>query len=90
MVDSQTGPKTVPPSPERPYNSHMTNNKPMQTAHNGCFMLNDTAAADPAVQMAMKSYMEQIQREAMRAKAIREGRIANDGQMGSWNISDRH
>ena len=53
-------------------------------------MLNDTAAADPAVQMAMKSYMEQIQREAMRAKAIREGRIANDGQMGSWNISDRH
>ena len=53
-------------------------------------MLNDTAAADPAVQMAMKSYMEQIQREAMRAKAIREGRIPNDGQMGSWNISDRH
>jgi hypothetical protein len=62
----------------------------MQTAHNGCFMLNDTAAADPAVQMAMQSYMNQLRAETQRAQAIREGRIANDGQMGSWNISDRH
>jgi len=53
-------------------------------------MLNDTAAADPAVQMAMQSYMNQLRAETQRAQAIREGRIANDGQMGSWNISDRH
>ncbi len=53
-------------------------------------MLNDTAAADPAVQMAMQSYMNRLKADAQRAQAIREGRIANDGQSGSWNISDRH
>ena len=62
----------------------------MQTAHNGCFMLNDTAAADQAVQMAMQSYMNRLKADAQRAQAIRDGRISNDGQSGSWNISDRH
>ena len=28
MDDSRTGPRTVPNSPEGPYNSHMTNNQP--------------------------------------------------------------
>ena len=67
----------------------MTNNH-MKSVHNGAFLVNETAANDSACQWAMKSYMEQIQREAMRAKAIREGRISNDGQWGDWNISDRH
>jgi len=58
--------------------------------HNGAFLLNDTAAADPAIQMALASYMQQTKRDAARCQAIREGRISNDGQSGSWNISDRH
>ena len=62
----------------------------MQTAHNGCFVLNDAAAADQAVQMAMQSYMNRLQADAQRSQAIREGRISNDGQSGNWNISDRH
>ena len=51
--------------------------------HNGAFLLNDTAAADPAIQMAMASYMQQTKRDAARCQAIREGRISTDGQSGS-------
>ena len=54
------------------------------------FVLNDAAAADQAVQMAMQSYMNRLQADAQRSQAIREGRISNDGQSGNWNISDRH
>ena len=66
----------------------MTNLKP---AHNGCFMVNDAAAADPAVQMAMASYMEQIRQENARRHAMRQAAAAgNDmGQFEIWNISDR-
>ena len=63
----------------------------MIKAHNGMFLLNETAANDPAVQGAMASYMQQLQREAAYRKAVREGRIAApSGQWGNWHISDRH
>lgn len=58
--------------------------------HNGAFLVNDTAANDPACQMAMASYMESIRQETARRKAIREGRLpAPAGEFGTWNISDR-
>ena len=62
----------------------------MIKAHNGAFMLNETAAADPAVQMAMASYMNQLKAEAARRDRIRAGIEPTDGQYGNWNISDRH
>jgi hypothetical protein len=62
----------------------------MIKAHDGMFLLNDTAANDPAVQGAMASYMQQLQREAAYRKAVREGRIATSGQSDVWHISDRH
>ena len=66
------------------------NKTQLKSVHNGAFMVNDAAAADPVCQAAMASYMEQIRRDAMRAKAIREGRIpAPDCQWGDWHISDR-
>jgi hypothetical protein len=60
--------------------------------HNGMFLLNDTAANDPAVQGAMASYMEQLRREEQRRHAIRQAAAAgNDmGQSDVWHISDRH
>ena len=62
--------------------------KSMIKAHNGMFLLNDTAAKDPAVQGAMASYMQQLAREAAYRKAVREGRVATS-QSGNWHISDR-
>ena len=63
----------------------------MKQVHNGCFYVNDTAANDDLCQSVMKSYIEQLQREAQRSKAIRVGRIpAPDVSWGSFNISDRH
>ena len=63
----------------------------MIKAHNGAFMLNETAAADPAVQAAMASYMDQLKRDARRRELIRAAFRA--GQQlpaeGTWNISDR-
>ena len=62
----------------------------MIKAHNGAFLLNDTAAADPAVQMAMQSYMNQLRAEAQRRDRIRQGiEPAPEGQWGNWHISDR-
>ena len=61
----------------------------MKSVHNGCFYVNDTAANDDLCQSVMKSYIEQLQRDAMRAKAIREGRIPTS-DWGVYNISDRH
>jgi len=52
------------------------------------FLLNETAANDPAVQGAMTSYMQQLAREAAYRKAVREGRAATS-QSGNWHISDR-
>jgi len=60
----------------------------MIKAHDGMFLLNETAANDPAVQGAMASYMEQLRREAAQRQAIREGRVATS-QSGNWHISDR-
>ena len=62
----------------------------MIKAHDGMFLLNETAANDPAVQGAMASYMEQLRREAAQRQAIRDGRSpAPQGQWGEWHISDR-
>ena len=69
-----------------PYTRHMIKQ------HNGAFLVNETAANDPICQQVMARYMEQIQRDAMRSKAIREGRIPAPqwGDYGTTNISDRH
>jgi hypothetical protein len=62
----------------------------MIKAHNGAFLLNDTAASNPAVQSAMASYMAQLKAEAARRDRIREGlEAAPDAQWGTFNISDR-
>jgi len=62
----------------------------LQSAHDGAFLVNDTAANDPAVQSAMASYLESLKAETRRRQAIREGRLpAPEGQWGNWNISDR-
>jgi len=59
--------------------------------HNGAFLVNDTAANDPACQAAMASYMQQLRREEQRRHAIRQAAAAgNDlGQFEIWHISDR-
>ena len=66
----------------------------MIKAHNGMFLLNDTAAKDPAVQGAMASYMEQIRRDNARRHAMRQaaeaGTLHDMGQTEIWHISDRH
>jgi len=54
----------------------------------GPFLLNDTAAADPAVQMAMASYLQRLQQEEARREAIRSG-TAQQVQWTTWHISDR-
>ena len=61
----------------------------MHKVHNGCFYVNDTAANSDLCQSVMKSYIESLQRDAMRAKEIREGRIPSSSDWGVWNISDR-
>ena len=67
----------------------MKNNQ-LKPVHGGCFHVNDTAAKDDICQQVMASYIQQLQRDAMRAKDIREGRIpAPDSQWGDWHISDR-
>ena len=54
-------------------------------------MVNETAANDPACQMAMASYMNQLRAEAARRDRIRQGlEAAPEGQWGNWHISDRH
>ena len=59
--------------------------------HNGAFLVNDTAANDPACQWAMQSYMNQLRAEAARRDRIRQGlEAAPDCQWGDWHISDRH
>ena len=58
---------------------------------NGAFLVNDTAANDPACQWAMQSYMNQLRAEAARRDRIRQGlEAAPEGQWGNWSISDRH
>ena len=58
--------------------------------HNGAFLVNDTAANDPACQAAMQSYMDQLRRETARRERIRAGiEPADQGQFEIWHISDR-
>ena len=57
--------------------------------HNGAFLVNETAAADPAVQSAMASYMAQLKAEAARRDRIRAG-LEPMVQSETWHISDRH
>ena len=54
----------------------------------GPFLLNETAANDPACQAAMASYLKQLQAEEARREAIRSG-AAQQVQWTTWNISDR-
>ena len=76
----------LPKAPLTPYT------KSMIKQHNGAFLVNDTAANDPACQAAMASYMEQLRRENARRHAMRQAAEAgNDmGQFEIWHISDRH
>ena len=63
----------------------------MQRLYNGAFLVNDTAANDPACQAAMASIMQQLQQETARRDRIRQGiEPAPAGQWGEWHISDRH
>ena len=61
--------------------------------HNGAFLVNETAANDPACQMAMASYMETLRQEERRRAliraAFRDGQPTDQGTYGTWNISDR-
>jgi hypothetical protein len=52
------------------------------------FITNDTAANDPICQVAMASYLNQLQAEEARREAIRSG-AAQPVQWVNWNISDR-
>jgi len=52
------------------------------------FILNDTAKKDPAVQIAMANYIEQLKREEARRQAILSGEYI-PCPTTVWNISDR-
>ena len=80
MDDSRTGPKTVPRSPEGPYNSHM--NK-IQFDSNGIF------ASTPELSAIALQVLEQEKRERELRRSLTDEDL-NGGQWGIWNISDRH
>lgn len=56
------------------------------------FITNETARKDLACQMAMASYMKQIQAEEQRRQEIRQGLrpAPSPSTWGTWNVSDRH
>ena len=66
--------------------------KPM---HNGAFMVNDTAAADPVCQAAMEAYLRDLELQAERRREARQAWFSQweetrpQGVYGTWNISDR-
>ena len=62
--------------------------QPLQPAHGGAFLINDTAANDPICQAAMASYLQRLQQEEVRREAIRSGK-APMVQSTVWHISDR-
>ena len=62
--------------------------QPLQPAHGGAFLINDTAANDPICQAVMASYLQRLQEEEVRREAIRSGR-APMVQSTVWHISDR-
>jgi len=51
--------------------------------------LNETAKNDPAVQIAIESYMLQLRKEEEYRDKVRKGLI-QPIHATSWNISDRH
>jgi predicted transcriptional regulator len=62
----------------------------MIKAHNGMFLLNETAANDSICQEVMASYINQLKAETARRDRIRQGlEAAPEGQWGNWSISDR-
>ena len=70
--------------------------QPLQPAHGGAFLINDTAANDPVCQAVMASYLQRLQREAEERQAIRDAHAAGDlaaiakwGRTSNWHISDR-
>ena len=72
----------------------MPYSKDMIKQHDGMFLLNETAANDPAVQGAMASYMQQLQREAAHRKAVRDAAVAGgteiltpESDFPSWGAS---
>ena len=79
MDDSRTGPKTVPRSPEGPYNSHM--NK-IQFDSNGIY------ASNPMLSKIALQVLEQEKRERELRRRLTDEDL-NSGQWGIWNISDR-
>jgi len=58
------------------------------TNENKMFILNDAAKNDPAVQIAMQNYMQQLKREEEYRQKVRAGLITHTPET-SWNISDR-
>lgn len=62
--------------------------QPLQPAHGGAFLINDTAANDPVCQAVMASYLQRLQQEEVRREAIRSGK-APMVQSTVWHISDR-
>ena len=79
MDDSRTGPKTVPRSPEGPYNSHM--NK-IQFDSNGIY------ASNPMLSKIALQVLEQEKRERELRRRLTDEDLSS-GQWGIWNISDR-
>ena len=66
--------------------------KPM---HNGQFRVNDAAAADPACQAAMETYLRDLELQEERRRNAQQAWFAKweatrpRGTYGTWNISDR-
>lgn len=52
------------------------------------FLLNETAKNDPAVQIAIQTYMKQLQQEEEYRAKVRAGLIKPQPTT-VWNISDR-
>ena len=61
---------------------------PKHTTESKMFILNDTAKNDPAVQLALQSYMKQLHAEEEYRKQVRAGLITPEPTT-VWNISDR-
>ena len=70
------------------------NKTKLQPAHNGMFLVNETAANDDLCQQVMASYINTLKAEAAYRDRVRQGLEpappVGGGQWGYWNISDRH
>ena len=73
------------------YNRGMNKTTKLQPAHNGAFLVNETAANDPICQAVMADYLEELKRERKRREWFAKWEATRpEGQFGTWNISDRH